>query len=46
VREQLGLGRAKGELYPEIRKWYARDRGETTLKEVLEVAGLRKTTPS
>jgi hypothetical protein len=30
----------KAELYPQVRKWYARDRGETTLKEVLEVAGL------
>jgi hypothetical protein len=25
---------AKPELYPQIRKWYARDRGETTLREV------------
>jgi hypothetical protein len=30
----------KAELYPRIRRWYARDRGETTLKEVLAVAGL------
>jgi hypothetical protein len=30
----------KTELYPQIRKWYARDRGETTLREVLAVAGL------
>jgi Thioredoxin len=30
----------KSELYPQMRKWYARDRGETTLKEVLEAAGL------
>ena len=30
----------KAELYPQVRKWYARDRGETTLKEVLEAAGL------
>lgn len=30
----------KAELYPQIRRWYARDRGETTLKEVLAVAGL------
>jgi len=29
----------KSELYPQVRKWYARDRGETTLKEVLEAAG-------
>jgi hypothetical protein len=32
----------KAELYPRIRKWYARDRGETTLREVLAVAGLGK----
>ncbi|MEP7324780.1 MAG: thioredoxin family protein [Gemmatimonadota bacterium] len=31
----------KAELYPQIRKWYARDRGETTLKELLEIAGIR-----
>jgi hypothetical protein len=30
----------KSELYPQVRKWYARDRGETTIKEVLEAAGL------
>jgi hypothetical protein len=30
----------KSELYPQVRKWYAKDRGETTLKEVLEAAGL------
>jgi len=30
----------KAELYPKVRKWYARDRGETTLREVLEMAGL------
>jgi hypothetical protein len=30
----------KSELYPQVRKWYARDRGETTLREVLEAAGL------
>src|SRR5688500_13089464 len=28
----------KAELYPQIRKWYARDRGETTLREVLAAA--------
>ena len=33
----------KAELYPQIRKWYARDRGETTLREVLAVAGLGRT---
>ena len=31
----------KAELYPQVRKWYARDRGESTLREVLEVAGFR-----
>jgi hypothetical protein len=30
----------KSELYPLVRKWYARDRGEATLREVLETAGL------
>ena len=29
----------KGELYPKVRTWYARDRGETTAREVLAVAG-------
>lgn len=29
---------SKATLYPQIRKWYARDRGETTLREVLAVA--------
>jgi hypothetical protein len=30
----------KAELYPQVRQWYARDRGETTLREVLTAAGL------
>ena len=30
----------KSELYPQVRRWYARDRGETTVREVLEAAGL------
>lgn len=30
----------KSELYPQIRKWYARDRGETTIREVLAAAGI------
>ena len=29
----------KTELYPLVRGWYARDRGESTLREVLETAG-------
>ena len=28
----------KAELYPQVRKWYARDKGETTLREVLALA--------
>jgi hypothetical protein len=36
----------KSELYPQVRKWYARDRGETTLREVLEVSGFRASAPS
>jgi hypothetical protein len=31
----------KAELYPQVRKWYARDRGETTVREVLQAAGLK-----
>jgi hypothetical protein len=27
----------KAELYPQIRRWYARDRGESTLREVLAI---------
>jgi hypothetical protein len=30
----------KAELYPKIRQWYARDRGESTVREVLEAAGI------
>ncbi len=37
VIENRGLV-PKGELYPQIRKWYARDKGETTLREVLDIA--------
>jgi hypothetical protein len=32
-------GMPKSELYHQVRKWYARDKGETTLREILEVAG-------
>lgn len=31
--------RPKSELYPQVRRWYARDRGETTIREVLKAAG-------
>jgi hypothetical protein len=27
----------KAERYPQMRRWYARDKGETTLREVVEV---------
>ena len=30
----------KAELCPQVRQWYARDHGETTLREVLAAAGL------
>jgi thioredoxin family protein len=30
----------KAELYPKVRQWYARDHGETTLREVLGAAGV------
>jgi Thioredoxin len=30
----------KAELYPQVRHWYARDHGETTLREVLAAAGV------
>jgi Thioredoxin len=33
-RKRAGAGK---ELYPEIRKWYAQDRGETALREILAV---------
>ena len=34
---QRAAGRDKKDLYPEIRRWYAKDRGESTLREVLAV---------
>lgn len=30
----------KAELYPKVRTWYARDRGETTVREILAMAGV------
>ena len=32
----------KEELYPKVRQWYARDRGETTVREVLEAVSDRE----
>jgi hypothetical protein len=34
---------AKAELYPQVRRWYARDRGESTIREVLEAAKASET---
>jgi hypothetical protein len=36
VLERRAAGAGK-ELYPEIRRWYAKDRGESTLREVLAI---------
>ncbi len=36
VMEQRRAGAGK-ELYPEVRKWYAHDKGESTLREILAV---------
>ena len=40
VLAERARGVPKQELYPSVRKWYARDHGETTLREVLEAAQL------
>lgn len=40
VLEERSKGTPKDRLYPEVRRWYAQDRGETTLREVLDAAGL------
>lgn len=32
----------KSELYPQVRRWYAKDRGETTLREVLAVLASKR----
>jgi Thioredoxin len=31
----------KAELYPQVRRWYARDKGESTIREVLDAMSLR-----
>lgn len=37
----------KDELYPQVRRWYARDRGESTIREVLAIAtGSGSTAPA
>ena len=35
--ESVGMAMPKGERYREIRRWYARDRGATTLDEVMRL---------
>jgi hypothetical protein len=37
LREKSAGTREPSEIYRDVRSWYARDRGETTLREVLEV---------
>lgn len=46
VKEQLAQGRAKKDIYPETRRWYARDKGETTIREVLAAAGIAVPSPA
>jgi hypothetical protein len=36
-------GIAKAELYPRVRRWYAQDRGESTIREVLQAARVPET---
>src|SRR5712692_7894484 len=40
VLAERARGTPKEEIYPSVRKWYARDHGETTLREVLQAAKL------
>ena len=35
----------KAERYKEVRRWYARDRGETTIREVMQAMGARAEVP-
>jgi hypothetical protein len=34
---QRAAGRSKQEFYPEVRRWYAKDKGQSVLRELLEV---------
>src|SRR5262249_9445631 len=43
VREKKAATRPTGEIYRDARQWYARDRGESTIREVLAV--LEQATP-
>jgi hypothetical protein len=40
VMHERALDTPRGEIYPAVRRWYARDHGESTLKEVLAAARL------
>lgn len=40
VLDQRARGTPKEQIYPAVRRWYARDHGETMLKEVLAAAKL------
>ena len=44
VKDQRAIGRSKTEYYPEVRRWYAKDKGHTTLREILAVMGGAATT--
>lgn len=37
LREKRESGRPPAEIYRDVRRWYARDRGVSTLREILEV---------
>jgi hypothetical protein len=36
----------KKELYPQVRRWYARDRGDTTIREIADLVGLDLQAPT
>jgi len=44
LREKKAALRPTGEIYRDVRQWYARDRGETTIREILDV--FEQDTPS
>ena len=37
LREKKAATRSTGEIYRDVRQWYARDRGDTTIREILAV---------
>jgi len=39
LREKQAALRPVGDIYRDVRTWYARDRGETTIREILAVLG-------